>query len=81
MADLASFCVSTTIFCRAPPKAISMATVYCSCVVMRLATGPCTPRRPPLSAACITSFTAREKPSYSFSISVSRRMRSSMAAA
>ena len=64
------------------PARSPCATVYLSC---RLASGWPPGRGCPagafFSAACITSFTALEKPSYSFSISVSRRMRFSSAAA
>ena len=81
MASLASVSRSTTMFCRAAPRAISRATVYWGWVLIRLATGPRIPDRVLRSAACMTAFTAREKPSYSFSISVSRRMRSSLALA
>ena len=41
----------------------------------RFATGPWTPRRVFRSAACITTRTALLNPSYSFSISVRRRIR------
>ena len=40
MASLASVSRSTTMFCKAAPRAISRATVYWGSVVIRLATGP-----------------------------------------
>ena len=76
MAFFPSFFVSTTMCCRAPPKAISMATLQSLSVWMRLPTGPWMPESVRASAARMTIFTALEKPSYSFSISLSRRIRS-----
>ena len=78
MALRPSFCVSMTIFCIDAPSAVSTASAYSLSVLIRLATGPCTPRRFPLPASRMTVLTALEKPSYSFSISASICMRASM---
>ena len=75
MALLASSSRSTTMFCRPAPRAISRATAQRPSTFIRFATGPWTPRRVFRSAACITTRTALLKPSYSFSISVRRRIR------
>lgn len=79
MALLASSSRSTTMFWSPAPRAISMARLYFPSVLIKFATGPWIPRR--LLFACITVLTALENPSYSFSISVSRRMRLSRAPA
>ena len=77
MALFASSSRSTTMFCKPAPSAISIATAYFLPTFIRLATGPRTPRSALRSDACMTVRTALLKPSYSFSISPSRRMRES----
>ena len=63
MAALASCSVSTTMFCMAPPRAVSRATAYSFGVLSSWVTGPHTPRRMPRPASFITAFTLWAKPS------------------
>ena len=70
--------VSVTMFWEAAPSAVSMASANSSSVRKRFATGAWTPRSVPCALSRITLRTALEKPSYSRSMSSSRRMRASM---
>ena len=79
MTALPSSSRSTTMFCMAPPRAVSMARATRSGAFTSPATGPWTPFNTPRSAWSITSFTAREKPSRCRSMSDSRRMRAARA--
>ena len=63
MALLASCSVSTTIFCMAPPRAVSSATAYSPGTFKMRETGPQIPERIPRPASFITAFTLWAKPS------------------
>ncbi len=63
MAFFASESVSVTMFCMAPPRAISIAVLYSLEVFITLETGPWIPLSVPFFTSFITSFTLWAKPS------------------
>ena len=58
MALFASFCVSTTMFWSAAPRAVSIATEYLSLTVISCESAPWIPLGAPLFCSFITAFTA-----------------------
>ena len=70
MARLATPSFSTTMFCMAAPRAISMAVAYSFSTRTSSETGPMTPWREPLAACFITVLTLFWKPSRFLSISL-----------
>ena len=75
MAALAAVSFSTTMFCKAKPSAVSMATSYPGLTERMVDTGPVTPRRRRFAAAFITALTLLWKPSILRSRSFSMAMR------